>query len=180
MSGLVEKIYSNALFEITQEEKSSADVLNELSSLGVIFSENPDFIKLLSSPTLNVTEKQKIVSEILKDKISDTTFNFINVIVEKNRISYIDKIIESYKVLYNECNGILEITAITSTAMSNTLRKKLVDKLESVSSKKITLVEKIDKSILGGIILNYGNTQIDDSIKSKLDNLRYQIDSTIA
>lgn len=100
--------------------------------------------------------------------------------MKKNRISYIDKIIESYKELYNDYNGILEITVITSTAMSDTLRKKLVSKLEQVSSKKITLVEKVDKSVLGGIVLNYGNTQIDGSLKSKLDNLRYQIDTTIA
>lgn len=180
MSALVEKIYSNALFQITQEDKSSDDVLNELSSLGNIFSQNYELIKLLSAPTLNATEKQKIVSDIFKNKISATTFNFINVIVEKNRISYIDKIIESYKELYNDYNGILEITAITSTAMSDTLRKKLVSKLEQVSSKKITLVEKVDKDILGGIVLNYGNTQIDGSLKSKLDNLRYQIDTTIA
>ena len=180
MSGLVDKIYSNALFEITQEEKSSDTILKELSSLSSIFSENPDIIKLLSAPTLNADEKNKIVSDIFKGKISETTYNFINVIVEKNRISYIDKIIDSYKQLYNECNGILEITAITSTNMSDTLRKKLVDKLESVSSKKITLVEKVDKNILGGIVINYGNTQIDGSLKSKLDNIRYQIDATIA
>lgn len=180
MSALIEKIYSNALFEITQEAGSSDNTLNELSSLGNVFSQNSDLIKLLSAPTLNALEKQKIVSDIFKDKISDTTFNFINVIVEKNRISYIDKIIESYKQLYNDYNGILEITAITSTQMSDTLKKRLVDKLESVSSKKITLVEKVDKDILGGIVLNYGNTQIDGSLKSKLDNLRYQIDATIA
>lgn len=179
MSGLVEKIYSNALFQITEEENTSDDVLNELSSLSIIFSQNFDIIKLLSTPTLNVTEKQKIVSDILKGKISEITFNFINVIVEKNRISYIDKVIKNYKELYNEHNGILEIIAITSTAMSDTLRKKLVDKLESVSSKKITLVEEVDKNILGGIVLNYGNTQIDGSLKSKLDNLRYQIGSII-
>lgn len=180
MSGLIEKIYSKALFEITQEENSSDDVLKELSSLSVIFSQNPELIKLLSAPTLNLAEKQKVISDVFKGKISDITFNFINVIVEKNRISYIEKIIESYKELYNDYNGILKITAITSMKMSDTLKEKLIKKLESVSSKKITLIEKIDKDILGGIVLNYGNTQIDGSLKSKLDNLRYQIDETIA
>ena len=45
--------------------------------------------------------------------------------------------------------------------MSEALKQKLISKLELVSSKKIVLVEKTDESILGGIVLSYGNTQID-------------------
>ena len=63
--------------------------------------------------------------------------------------------------------------------MSETLRKKLVAKLENVSGKSIILHEKQDKSILGGIVLRYGNTEIDSSVKSKLDKIKAQIDSAI-
>lgn len=180
MTGCVETIYSKALFEITQENKTSDDTLNELETLKIIFIQNVELIKLLSSPTLNAQEKQKIVSDIFKGKVSETVFNFINVIVDKGRISFIDKIIENYRQLFNDTNGILEITATTTSPLGDEMRKKLVDKLTSVSGKKITLVEKVDSKILGGIILNYGNTQLDASIKSRLDGIRKVLDSTIA
>lgn len=180
MTGSIETIYSRALFELSEENGNSSAILKELESLKTIFDENCELIKLLSAPTLNATEKQKIISDIFLNKISETVFNFLNVLVDKGRISFIDKIISEYRNLYNEKNGILEITAVTSTPLSDELRNKLIAKLESVSSKKITLVEKTDKTILGGIILNYGNTQIDASIKSRLDTLRKTLDSTIA
>ena len=62
---------------------------------------------------------------------------------------------------------------------SPALREKLINKLSSVSGKSIILHEKQDKTILGGIVLRYGNTEIDSSVKSKLDKIRSQIDSAI-
>ena len=63
--------------------------------------------------------------------------------------------------------------------LSDKLRKKLVDKLQSVSGKTVILHEKLDKSILGGIVLRYANTEIDSSVKTKLDNIKAQIDRII-
>lgn len=180
MTGLVEKEYSKALFEISQENGTTDSVLSELSFISAIFSEYTDLVRLLSASTLSSDEKHDIVSKIFSGKFSETTYNFLNVVVDNGRISRINDIIDSYRNLYNDVNGILEVTAITTESMSDVVRNKLVDKLTKISSKKITLVEKTDKDILGGIILNYGNTQLDASVKSKLDGMRSKIDSLIA
>ena len=76
--------------------------------------------------------------------------------------------------------NILEVTVITSQAMSDGIRQKLKDKLGSVSGKTILLDERVDRALLGGIILRYENTEIDSSVKGKLEKLKKQIDSTIA
>ncbi len=180
MAELVEKIYSKALFEISSEENSLEETLKELISLSEIFGENKDIIKILSSPTLNLSEKTKIISDIFENKLSKNIFNFLNVVVEKGRISCIFKIIDCFKELYNEKFGILEVEIITTSSLSENLKEKLIKKLESSSNKKITLIENIDKNILGGIVLNYKNTQLDASLRTKLDTLRYEIDNVIA
>ena len=81
--------------------------------------------------------------------------------------------------MYYQKKNILEVTATTVQPLSDKLRKKLVDKLQSVSGKTVILHEKLDKSILGGIVLRYANTEIDSSVKTKLDNIKAQIDRII-
>jgi F-type H+-transporting ATPase subunit delta len=84
-----------------------------------------------------------------------------------------------FKQMYYDKKNILEVTATTTVPMTAALRQKLTDKLEKVSGKSVILHEKLDKSILGGIVLRYGNTQIDSSVKTKLDKIKAQIDSAI-
>ena len=81
--------------------------------------------------------------------------------------------------MYYDKKNILEVTATTVQPLSEKLREKLVQKLEGASGKSIILHEKQDKSILGGIVLRYGNTQIDSSVRTKLDKIKAQIDSAI-
>lgn len=180
MDGSLEKTYSAALFQLAVEENSLGRIYEELIFLSEVFQNNPELIKGLSSPALSAEEKQGVISEIFEGKLSLMSYNFLSVLIEKGRIAYIDKIAAEFKQMYYDKNGILEITVTTALPLSEELRIKLKEKLEKISSKKIILKEKLDTSILGGIILDYGNTKLDVSVKSKIDAMRSQINSIIA
>ena len=108
---------------------------------------------------------------------------------EKGRIRFLPEICAKFKELYEKHNNIIEVTAVTAMPLSERLRDKLVAKLEAVSGAKIVqterrtkivLVEKVDKSLMGGIVLRYSDTEIDGSVRTKLDNIKAQIDGVIA
>ena len=69
---------------------------------------------------------------------------------------------------------------MTAMPLSERLRDKLAAKLEAVSGAKIVLVEKVDKSLMGGIVLRNSDTEIDGSVRTKLDDIKAQIDGVIA
>ena len=180
MAGKLEKVYADALFELAVEENTLDTVAEEMETVAGIMNENSDFLKLLSAPTVSDKDKKSMLSKAFEGRISDTVFNFINVLCDNGRIKYLIAISQQFKDMYNDKNGILEVIVTTTMPLSDNLREKLVLKLEKISSKKIQLVEKIDTSIMGGIVLNYNNTQIDASVKKRLDTMRQQIDSIIA
>lgn len=180
MAGKLEKVYADALFELAVEDNTLDTVAEEMEAVAGIMNENSDFLKLLSAPTVSDKDKKSMLSKAFEGRISDTVFNFINVLCDNGRIKYLIAISQQFKDMYNDKNGILEVTVTTTMPLSDNLREKLVLKLEKISSKKIQLVEKIDTSIMGGIVLNYNNTQIDASVKKRLDTMRQQIDSIIA
>ena len=59
--------------------------------------------------------------------------------------------------------------------MTDETRQKLIDKLSKKFDKKVKLIEVVSPEILGGIIIRYGNTQIDNSIRGKLKDITKQL-----
>ncbi len=180
MMGMIEKIYSEAVFELGIECNNLDSLYGELTEIVKIFDACPEFSKLLSAPTISFEEKISIIEQLFKDRVLAETYNFLCVIIQKNRIKYLNTILEELKTKYNEHKGIAEMTVTTVLPIKPQLKEKLIAKLELVTGKKVSLIEKIDKSILGGIILNYGNTQMDSSIKAKLDAISSNIKLIIA
>lgn len=180
MAEKLEKVYADALFELALEENSLDIVFEEMEFVLQVMNENEDYLKLLSVPTVSENDKKAMLSEAFEEKLCDTVFNFLNVLCDNGRINRFAAIADEFKKMYNGHNGIIEVVCTTTEPLSESLREKLVQKLSKVSGKKIVLIEKTDKSIIGGIVLNYNNTKIDASIKNRLDNMRQQIDSIIA
>ncbi|MBQ2581443.1 MAG: ATP synthase F1 subunit delta [Ruminococcus sp.] len=181
MANSVENVYSTALFELCQEQGTLKDTYDELSQVtGAVFSgAHSQFVELLSSPLIPFEDKQNALTGVFGDRLSVTVFDFLCVVTKKGRIKHLPAICEQFKQMYYEKENILEVTATTVQPLSEKLKNKLVEKLGKVSGKSIILHERQDKSILGGIVLRYGNTEIDSSVKTKLDKIKSQIDAII-
>lgn len=182
MADSIQNVYSTALFELCGEQDCLGTVFDELGEIAKLtFSaENREYAQFLSSPLISAEDKTRSLDTVFGGKISQLTLDFLCLLAEKGRFSYLPQVYEDFRAKYNEKMNILEVTAVTVQPMSAELSAKLKAKLEKVSGKTVVLTEKTDKSILGGIVLKYGNTEINSSVKARLDKLRAQIDNVIA
>ena len=177
MAELIQNTYANALFEVSDISKvtNAKNINEELVELKVIFSKNKDYIRLLSSPACSKLEKHKLLDQAFGECLSGYTLNFLKLLVDNGRFASINSIIDEYCHIYDSHNGIMQVTAITATKLDSDLEEKLVHKLNKVTGKKVTLNNVLDKSVLGGIKLRYDNTEIDGTVKTKLDELKQMI-----
>lgn len=173
MTGDVGKVYSQALFEIGLEQNCLDDLGLDMSQCRTVFEENPELLKLLGSPVITYSEKLNVIDSIFgKEGI---VRDFICVIAQKGRIRYFSEIAEQFRRRCCEHYDIAEMTVITCVPLKAVQKEKLQKKLEEKSGRKVRLSEKTDASILGGIIIEYGNTRIDNSIKGKLEAVAGQL-----
>lgn len=173
MTGDVGKLYAQALFELSLESDNIENVFSEMQQCRKIFDDNPELVKLLNSPVILKSEKHEVINKIFGE--SGMVHDFICLITDKNRISYFGKITDAFTEHYNMHNNITEMTVITSIPLKAELKNKLIKKLEQKSGKTVKLNEKVDPSIIGGIILRIGNSQIDNSIKGRLEAVAQQL-----
>ncbi len=180
MAKAVERVYADALFELSVEEGTLDVTFEELKALKEIFDENKELVSLLASPVVSEDEKHDIIKNIFEGRVSETTFNFLCVLADKGRAGFFDKIVDAFHSLYNTQKGILDVEVVTSEPLNEALEKKLAAKLEESTGKKVNIRKTVDKSILGGIVVRYENTEIDGSVKKRLADIRKSIDSYIA
>lgn len=173
MTGDIGKAYSQALFEIALENECLDEINNDLIQCKKVFEDNPELVKLLASPVITIDEKISVINKIFGE--IGIIRDFICVVTQKGRIAYFSEIAEDFTGKYNEHNNIAKMTVITSLALKAEQREKLISKLEDKSGKKVILAEKVDPSILGGIILEYDNSRIDNSVRGKLEAVAKQL-----
>lgn len=173
----ISKAYADALFEISTEENILDEMLSQSQQLVEIFAQNKEFLKLLNAPTVTKEEKITLTDNIFSGKINAHLLNFIKVMIQRKDTAEINASFADFEKLYNKHNNIEKAVATTAVPLSDELKARLVDKLQQITGKKIVLTNKVDPSCLGGVILQFSDTQYNDSIAGKLEAVKNRIKS---
>lgn len=172
--------YAEALFQVGEEANSTTKLYEELNAVVDTLKSNKDFYSVLKSPLVGKGDKKNLVENVYGKQLSDSLNNFLKIIIDKDRVSAIEAVQNSYKELLNEKNNIIEGTAITAVAMSQEEMKQLEAKLSSKYNKNVTLENKVDESILGGVLVRLGNEEVDGTVKTRLTNMKDQLSQVIS
>jgi len=129
-----------------------------------------ELFDLIKDPTLRHQKKASIFKKIFTTKFNKTTMNFLFFMLKKSRESLLLDIIEKYKMLYNRHQGIVTAELVTSQPLSSELKEVIKQKISSTQD--VNLKETIDKTLLGGFIINSGDLQYDASIRKKINNVK--------
>lgn len=169
---IVASRYAKSLIDLAVETKQLEEVRNDMRLIAQVCKENREFVILLESPVVKTDKKMAIFKSIFEGKISVTTQAFLDIVARKRREGFIDNIAfafdEQYKVFKNITSAVIT-TAVKLDDASKAQVLKIVK--ESVKG-EVDLVERTDKSLIGGFILTVNDKQIDTSIKRKLNDLK--------
>ena len=170
--------YAKATLAYANENKFSDKVAKEMQELIELHESSRQLNGLLSNPFLPNTKKQSILRSIVPNP-SDVTQKLLSLLISNNRLFLLKEVAKSYINLFNEQQGELNATVISAIPLTQNLEKQIHDKLEDFSGKKIFLLNKIDKSLLGGFILKIGDMEFNSSLVYKLKKFKAKLTSNI-
>ena len=175
----IANVYGGALYDLAREEALTDRFYQELQVLNQAFTSELAFVQLLSSVSLSKAERCQVLEDCFRDKIHPYNMNFLKILTEKGYIRHFSGCCKVFRERYNTDNGILPVTAVTALPLSDTLRKKLTDKLSTVTGKRIELTCKVDPDCLGGVRLDYDGKRLDDTVSHRLDAVRGLLKNTV-
>jgi F-type H+-transporting ATPase subunit delta len=116
--------------------------------------------------------KLQILGNVLRERVGRLTLEFLRLLIAKGRIGRLASMIAIYLRLLEEHQGILEAEVTTAVPLDEARSVRLRAALERLTKKKILLRPSVDASILGGVVVHYGDTIVDGSVARKLRDIR--------
>ena len=175
----VGSVYGESLYQLAKEESLGKLIGEQLKVMQQSMNQEPDFIRLLSSPNLTKQERCQILDDSFRGKLHPYLLNFMKILTEKGYIRYFSDCCDAYTALYNQDNGILEVTAVTVAALTPQQESKLQEKLARITGKEIALRNRIDPAVLGGIRLDYDGQRLDDTVSHRMEAIRNLLNKTV-
>ncbi|MFA6525558.1 MAG: ATP synthase F1 subunit delta [Patescibacteria group bacterium] len=106
-----------------------------------------------------------------KKEIAEAISSFIQLMMRNKVIAKSDKIVDAFQEYSNEQEGIQAVSVYSVRALGHSEKNEIISGLKQALNKEIKLIEYIDPEIMGGVILKYGDTVADGSVKKKIESL---------
>ena len=169
----VSKRYAKALLSLGKEDGQYEEYGQNLQEFSGFCQGNREFGQVIGNPVFSVEDRKKILQAVLeKSDFSDLVKNFLNLLLDKNRIKAIREITDHYERLTDDITNVARAQVITSGPLKQEAKERLGKALEVLTSKRIKMEASEDKGLIGGIIVKIGDLVLDGSVKAQLEGLK--------
>ena len=164
--------YATSLVQLGAEAGMIDGLREELGDIDALFSANPELAAVFSNPAVNHEQKKKIMRELVAScACCELVGNFLMLLVDKNRVLFLGQIVQAFGILADEHSGILRPIITSAFGLDDTQLASIRDILETRSAKKVLPRVVVDSSLLGGVVVQIGDTSYDSSVKQQLKQI---------
>ena len=173
------KTYGGALYDLAQEEHLEDALLSDLVGVQAVLDQNPDYLRLLCTPSIPKDERRRLLDEAWRGQIHPYVLNFMKLLCDNGTLRELSGCAQEYRRRYNAAHDILEVRAVTAVALRPELLDKLRAKLEAQTGKRIELSSRVDESLLGGVLLELPDRQLDGTVAYHLEEIQRILRNTV-
>lgn len=169
MSALSEQ-YAIALFELAEENKEALNIEEAFKA----FVEGVDTktTNFFLHPGVEKAKKKDIIRELT---LPETLKNLFYLLVDKNRFDYVEAIYESFKDIRSNQANEMHIVVFSKKPLSEKRVDALKDAYEAKYHRSVTIENKLDESIVGGLRFEFDGKVIDDTVNSTLKQFQSRL-----
>jgi F-type H+-transporting ATPase subunit delta len=171
----IEQVYAQALLDLADEVGQLDVVGNEMMQLGELVREQPDLVRLISSRTLSVEQRGRIVENMFQGRVSDLVYRFIQVLNAKNRLDHILGIVKAVARGVDERHGIVRVKAFLAAALETQWAQQVAERIGTVVGGQVQLEQQVQPELIGGLKIRVRDRLIDGSVSTQLRLMRQRI-----
>ncbi|HEX4499115.1 MAG TPA: ATP synthase F1 subunit delta [Thermoanaerobaculia bacterium] len=165
------RLYAEAILHVAEEKGQAEELLEELNGLIEYLDGNPELDRFLASPMIEAEPREKVIEQAFRGKASDLLLDSLLVVNRKGRLSALRAIAAAYRAELRDLRGWVDVHVRTAVPLTPALRQRLEQTLATSTGRKPTLIEKVDPSVIGGLVVEVQGRKIDASVASRLHDL---------
>ncbi|KAJ7209481.1 OSCP/delta subunit of ATPase [Mycena pura] len=186
--------YSNAVYNaaVSKSPQVLSKVHAELATVSSTIAQDPALASFIHNPTLSANDRRAGLSTLYsrleaaapkKEPISEITKNLLGVLSENGRLPETQGVIEGLNELVEKYRG--ELTVVVTSAAP--LPKDVLSRLETAlkqsytgqKAKVLKVTNKVNPTVLGGLVVDFGDKTIDLSVQSRVTKLNSVLQQSV-
>jgi F-type H+-transporting ATPase subunit delta len=168
------RVYSEALFSAAREQGKIDLIREQLGAFVEALEQHRELNTFFFSPSFSTREKQEAIGRVLVG--ADESFlNFLNLLIDNHRLPVIFRIRRQYESLWREENRLLPVEITSAVELDEQVARSIAERVEQQTGRRVELTQRVDESILGGLVVRVSNMILDASIRNQLERLRRQV-----
>lgn len=173
---IIAERYAEALLAIGLERKSHEQLGRELERVADLFRQSAELRELFRNPKFDADARKHVLHDLLQRvMVSPVLRNFLNLLVDRDRIGHLDAIADRFHTLSDERSGRIRAEVVSAQPLGPAEQARLRTTLQRVTGRQVVLQEKLDPSLLGGVVTRIAGRVYDGSVRSQLEAMRNRL-----
>ena len=168
----IAKEYGTALFSLAMEEGKTEEYAEALRTVLGIFEQNPEYLSLLSGPSIPLGERLSSLREVFASALPVHVLSYLSLLCEKGRISCFGESAEEYFALLNASRNRSNAVVTSAVALTDGEKDQLRRKLEVLRGGTVQMTFSVDPSLLGGVVVEMDGKVLDGSMRHRLREVK--------
>lgn len=167
--------YAKALFEIARAEGTLDEVEDELFRFARSYESSDELRTALSDEGIPAAKRQAIIEDLLGGKATSTTTQLVSMVVGAGRARELPAIIDKLVARASSSKNLAVAEVRSAVPLTDDQQARLKAALANATGSEVNLKIVVDPSIIGGLVATVGDTVIDGSVRTRVDQLKSRL-----
>ncbi|MEM1063193.1 MAG: ATP synthase F1 subunit delta [Planctomycetota bacterium] len=168
----VAKVYAEAFLDAVagDDKQWAVDELNDF--VEAFFDQNPEFESLLLGGGLSDEERSALLERAVLPRLSQLLANFVRVLDGRDRLGLIRTVAAEVTAIGDQLAGRTHVRLVSAQPLAEDQLAAIGERVGSAIGGTAVLDTEVDPALVGGLVIQVGDTVYDASIRTRLRQLR--------
>jgi F-type H+-transporting ATPase subunit delta len=168
--------WAEAFLQVSEAKGDTDAVIDQAKAVLALWEQSPELRAAMASPVLEVAAKKAALVSLFKEDVSPSFLNLLKLLADRQRIGYLDAVLERVLELFREQNGIALATVTSASPLSEEQQALITEKVKTVAgTDKVEVNLLVDSALIGGFVLSVGSQVIDASLAGQVRRLALEL-----
>ena len=170
----IAQVYARSLYQVATEHDKLDTVREQLGEFADALDQSRELQTFFFSPYFSTEEKKEGLDAAVTDA-DETVRNFLRLLLENHRMPVVFRVRREVDRLWEEDHRLLPVEITSAVELDPSIAERIGDEIGRQTGRTVQLTSTVDPNVIGGIVLRVGNSILDASIRTRLENLRKQV-----
>jgi F-type H+-transporting ATPase subunit delta len=169
--------YARALFDVGLREQQDLDGLErQLNAFLELLRQHPSLEKVLLNPAVPTPRKRDAVAALVpRLGLQTIVAKLLVLLAERDRLIVLPDLVVSFRDRRLDYQKVARAEVTTAVPLPESRAAAIERSLAQATGRTVTLVTRVDPSIIGGLVARVGSTVYDGSVATQLQKMRQKL-----